>query len=246
MTVHATRGIVLRSLPYGDTSLVCSIYTELFGKQSYLVKGVRAATKKSVGKAGYFQPGAILDLEVYHNSFKDLQFLKSFYWGHVYQSVFFDVVKNAVATYVVEVMQLVLKEPEANPELFYLIEDSLKQLDKGSPGFTANLPLYFTLHLAAELGFMVQGEFSAQTPILDLQEGQFVAQYPSHPHHLDGDRARISSELGQLPYYEALEGFSLNQQIRRQLLDAYLLFLQLHIPGFGTLKSYGVLKEVLG
>lgn len=76
--VHATKGVVLRTIKYGDTSVITSIYTELFGIQQYIVKGVRQSTKKSAGKAGYFQPGAILDLEVYHNELKQLQFIKEF------------------------------------------------------------------------------------------------------------------------------------------------------------------------
>ncbi|MFX5956706.1 DNA repair protein RecO C-terminal domain-containing protein, partial [Acinetobacter baumannii] len=84
---------------------------------------------------------------------------KEFKWAHIYESIFFDVVKNTVAMYIIELLQHSLKQPEANPELFYLIEDSLKQLDKGTPLFAGNLPLYFTLHLAAELGFQLQGEY---------------------------------------------------------------------------------------
>ncbi|MEI5604183.1 DNA repair protein RecO, partial [Streptomyces brasiliscabiei] len=82
-----------------------SIYTELFGIQQYIVKGVRQSTKKSAGKAGYFQPGAILDLEVYHNELKQLQFIKEFKWAHIYESIFFDVVKNTVAMYIIELLQ---------------------------------------------------------------------------------------------------------------------------------------------
>ena len=48
--LHSTKGIVLRTIKYGDTSIVVAIYTELFGVQSYLVNGVRTE-KKSAGKA---------------------------------------------------------------------------------------------------------------------------------------------------------------------------------------------------
>jgi len=49
--LHKTKGIVLRAVKYGETSMVVSIFTELFGQQSYLVNGVRKATKKGSGKA---------------------------------------------------------------------------------------------------------------------------------------------------------------------------------------------------
>src|SRR4051812_32948289 len=98
---HKTKGIVLRTVKYGDTSVIASVYTEVFGVQSYIVKGVRQTTKKSSGKAIYFQPGAILDMVVYQNNLKNLQFIKEYEWAFLYEHVLFDVAKNAVAMYVV-------------------------------------------------------------------------------------------------------------------------------------------------
>ena len=62
---HKTKGIVLRTIAYGETSVIAAVYTELFGLQSYIVKGVRQATKNRQAKTLYFQPGAILEMEVY-------------------------------------------------------------------------------------------------------------------------------------------------------------------------------------
>ncbi len=243
--VHATKGVVLRTVKYGDTSIITSIYTELFGIQQYIVKGVRKSTKTSAGKASYFQPSAILELEVPHNELKSMQFIKEYRWAYLYEQVLFDVVKNTVAMYVIELLQHSLKQPEANPELFYLIEDTLKQLDKGNATLTGNLPLYFTLHLASELGFQLQGEYTSATPVIDLQEGLFVAGKPSHPYYLEGTLAKTTSEISNLSFYNELENIQLNQQTRRQLLEAYQLYLTLHISGFGQMKSYAILQEVL-
>ena len=59
---HKTKGIVLRSIKYGETSLVVTIFTALFGVQVYLVNGARSQ-KKSGNKSAMFQPGALLDLD---------------------------------------------------------------------------------------------------------------------------------------------------------------------------------------
>src|ERR1700712_5422611 len=159
--VTATKGIVLRTVKYGDTSIITTVYTELYGIQTYIVKGVRQSTKTSSGKGAFFQPAAILDMEVYHNDLKQLQFIKEYQWSYLYEKVLFDVVSNTVAVFLVELLQHSLKQPEANPELFHLIEDTLKQLDRGTDTLTANLPLYFILHLGSELGFRIHGSYSA-------------------------------------------------------------------------------------
>lgn len=241
---HKTKGIILRTVKYGETSIITTAYTELFGMQSYIVKGVRQSSKKSSGKALYFQPGALLDMVVYHNEFKNLNFIKEYQWGYLYESLLFDVIKNMVAQYVVEVVQHTLKEPEANPELFYLVEDTLKQLDKGNSTLTANLPLYFTLHLAGELGFKIQGEFSNQNCILDLQEGRFTNEKPFHPHFIEGDLAKIISRILSINFYNDLENIALNRNVRKELLNACQNYMALHINNYGVIKTIPILQEI--
>ncbi len=242
---HKTKGVVLRTVKYGETSVIATVYTELFGVQSYIVKGVRQTTRKSQGKSNYFQPGALLHMVVYHNDLKNLQFIKEFEWSYLYNEVLFNVVKNAVAMYIVELLQHTLKQPEANPELFYLIEDTLKQLDRGTNTFTANLPLYFTLHLGSELGFQLQGSYSKNTPVVDLLEGAFTQDIPLHPHYLGGEAAKITSQISNIVFYNDLEDIQLNRNMRRELLLAYQQFMTLHIPDLGQMRSLPILQEVL-
>ena len=121
--LHKTKGIVLRTVKYGETSLIVLILTEKFGIQSYLINGVRISSKKGSGKASLFQPAAILDLVAYHSDLKQLQRLKEFRWGHLYQNIFSDIKKNSVALFMVELLTRCLKQPEANEELFHFSED---------------------------------------------------------------------------------------------------------------------------
>ena len=245
-TTFKTKGIVLRTVKYGETSIITTVYTELFGMQSYIVKGIRQSSKHGTSRSNYFQPAAILEMEVYHNELKNLQFIKEYQWSYLYEHVLFNVVKNAVAMYIIELLQHSLKQPEANPELFYLIQDTLKHLDKGNETLSANLPLYFTLHLSRELGFQLQGEFNKRTPVFDLQEGSFVADIPTHFFYITGELAEITSQLNAILFYNDLEKFHLKRKIRRDLLKAYKEYLSLHIEGFGELRSLNVLQEVLG
>ena len=80
--IHPTKGIVLRTVKYGETSVIVLVFTEKFGVQSYLVNGVRISSKKGSGKANLFQPSAILDMVVYHNELKQLNRVREFKWEH--------------------------------------------------------------------------------------------------------------------------------------------------------------------
>lgn len=242
---HKTKGIVLRTVKYRETSVITTVYTELFGIQSYIVKGVRQVTKKSTGKALYFQPAAILNMVVYHNELKNLNFIKEYEWSYLYNHVLFDVVKNTVAMYIIEMMLHCLKQPEANTELFYLVEDTLKQLDKGSNTLTGNLPLYFTLHLGGELGFRIQGEYTNKTPVLDLEEGRFIPERPSHPYYLDDNQAKAASQILSINFYNDLDDIRFSRGLKRELLLAFQNYIALHVEDFGEIKSLPILQEVL-
>ena len=244
--LHKTKGIVLRTVKYGDTSLIVTIFTELFGVQSYIVSGVRTSTKKGTGKANLFQPTAILELVVYHNELKHLNRIKEFKWHHLYQHIFSDVPKNAVALFMIELLTKCLKQPESNPELFEFIEDAFIHLDKSNSAIMANFPLFFALHLPAFFGFRINDDYSPETPILDLQEGTYVSDRPDHLYFLEGKPAETTSELLKIMRPEELEQLKLNHDFRRELLFAYETYYRLHIQEFGMMKTLPVLKEVLG
>lgn len=243
--LHKTKGIVLRTVKYGDTSVIVTIFTELFGIQSYLVNGVRASTKKGSGKANLFQPAAILDLIVYHNDLGNLQRIKEFKWSHLYQHIFSDIKKNGVAVFMVELLTKCLKQPETNPDLFYFVEDSFLHLDESTEAITANFPLFFALHLAVFFGFRINDEYSEQHPFLDLQEGNFVDERPLHPHFLEEKQAMVTSQLLKTMQPAELEQIKLNHDFRRNLLYAYERYYALHIQDFGTMKTLPVLRELL-
>lgn len=244
--LYTTKAIILRTVKYGETSLVVSAYTERFGIQSYLVNGVRTASKKGSGKANLFQPGSVLELIVYHNDLKNLQRIKEFRWGYLYQHVLSDVIKNSIVLFMVELLQKCIKQPETNADLFNFIEESLIQVDKSKQQVTANFPLYFAIHLAAFFGFQLQDNYSAINNVLDLQEGFFVNEKPIHPYFIEGRLSEVMSELLKVMQPAELEQLLLNHEIRRSLLNNLQLFYALHIQEFGQLKSLLVLQEVLG
>lgn len=242
---HKTKGIVLRTIKYGETSVVVTIFTELFGVQTYMVNGVRT-TKKSSAKANHFQPGAILDLIVYHNDLQTMQRIKEFKWDFLYQQILSDVIKNSIALYMVELLQKCLHQPEQNTALFYFCEDVLIQLDAANKAVTANMALYFSLHLTHFFGFKMNDDYDNNQQVLDFKEGRFVAEQPAHPDFIDGEQAIITSQLLKVMQPFELEDIKLHHETRRKLLLHYQDYYALHIPDFGQMKTLAILHEVLG
>jgi DNA repair protein RecO (recombination protein O) len=243
--VHKTKGIVLRTVKYGETSVIVSILTELFGLQSYLVNGIRTNLAKGASKTGMFQPAAMLDLVIYHQETKNLQRLKEFSWFHLYQHIFSDVVTHTVALFMIELLQKCLKQPEPNQELYYFMEDALIRLDQAGLKVQANFPLFFALHLAGFFGLRIDDNYSEKKSFLDLREGYFTEEKPGHPHYLENPLSEISSHLLKIMQPAELADLPLNKEKRRLLLMAYEDFYSMHITGFTALKTLPVLRTIL-
>ena len=244
--LHKTKAIVLRTVKYGETSLIATMYTELFGIQSFMINGVRSAMRSASGKANLLQPAAILELVMYHNDKKNLQRIKEFRWSFLYKDLFYNVIKNSIALFMVELLQKTLKEPEVNPQLFYFIEDAFLHLDESNDTVMANYPLFFALHLTSFYGFRFSDTWSASRTILDLQEGEFVSEIPQHPYFIDGNASFITAQLLKVQVPAELNEIKLNKEGRRALLQAYQVFYALHVSDFGTMKTLPVLQEVIG
>lgn len=236
---------MLRTVKYGETSVIVSVYTEAFGVQSYLINGVRKSSKKGSGTGNHFQPAAILDMVVYHNELGQLQRVREFKWSYLYERIFFEVRRNAVALFMIELLQKCVKQPESNAELFYFIEDAFVHLDKASDQVVANYPLFFALHLMVFVGFRMDDNYSDAAGVLDLTEGMFRPDRPTHPYFLEGHEAFITSQLLKVMQPSELEQLQMNQSSRRRLLQSYQDFYTLHIADFGAMKTLPVLQEVL-
>ncbi len=245
---YKTKGIVLRNIKYGETSLVVTIYTELFGVQTYMVNAIRT-NKTSGNKAAMFQPAAILEMEVYHNEQKSLQRIKEYNWSFLYMHILSDVVKNSIALYMMELLYKTLKQPEPNSNLFYFCEDALLQLDIADKNIAANFALFFSLHLADFFGFKINGQhiedINTENLYLDLVEGDFVNKQPIHPNFIHGQLAIVTAELLKVRLPAELQQIKLNHQTRRELLIKFQDYYALHIADFGQMKTLQVLHEVL-
>lgn len=246
---HKTKGIVLRTIKYGETSVVATIFTEIFGVQTYLVNGVRKAQKKT-GMSIMLQPGALLDLEVYHNDSKNLQRIKEANWSVLFQDLLSDVIKNSILTYLMELLFKCLKQPEPNADLFYFCEDALLSLDQAESNVTANFALYFSLQLPHFFGFKIQSpdpkKMNENEIYLDLAEGGFCNEKPLHHQFIQSDLAQKTYELLMVMHPDELTEIKLNKETRRNLLLAYQQYYALHLTDFGQVRSLKILQEVIG
>ncbi len=242
--IHTTNGIVLRTVKYGETSVVVSILTALFGMQSYMVNGVRTSSKNS--KAHFFQPASLLEMQVYHNELKNLQRIKEVKWSYLFKNVFSDIIKNSVSLYMVELLQKSIRQPETNEDLFNFSEEALIQLDAALPEVTANFPIYFALHLTQLLGLSILDNYSAQNNLFSVSEGKFVSKSLINEPGADEQVSHSISQLLKAMRPSELAEIRLNKNIRKAILATLENYYQYHIAEFGAMKTLPVLHELMG
>ncbi len=236
-----TNGIVLHQIKYGDSSIIARVYTEEFGVQSYLIRGVK--NKKSKIKPSLFQIGNILDMVVYRNENRSVQHVKEVQIAFPSNSISFDVKKKAIVIFMIELFYRSIIEEEPNKPLFNFIVNSIRKLDSKEEKY-ANLHLVFSIHLTQYLGFLPRKNFSETEKFFDLKEGMFVSHQPHHDHYLTPLLSTRFFEFLTTDYDE-MHKISMTGQSRMELLEKLLEYYRLHLPLFGEIKSHHVLSVVL-
>jgi DNA repair protein RecO (recombination protein O) len=237
-----TNAIILKNVPYGETSLVVTAFTELFGVQHYMVNGVRTS-KKGSNKAALYSPANVVQLEAYHNNKQSLQRIKdiSFKILPLHNSI----VKHSIALFFVEILYKLLKQPEENTDLFHFCEDIFTRLNDANGTVVANLPLFFCLHVTEFFGLKIEDLYDEEFNLVDLEAGTFTNILPQHDFVLQEDAAYAFAHILRSRMPEDLNELHLNQQKRRQLLHALMDYYSLHIADFTQPKSLKVLETVL-
>ena len=102
-----SKAIVLRSLKFGDSSLIIDMFTELEGRISFITRIPKTAKGKI--KKQYFQPLTLLDLEFDYRPRTSLQLIKEVRILRPYGSIPFDPVKSAILLFLSEFLYYVTR-----------------------------------------------------------------------------------------------------------------------------------------
>lgn len=238
-----TRGIVFRTLKYGETSVIADIFTEEKGLLSFIAGSVRTA--KARMPYGLFQPMTAVDLVSYfRDEPKALNRLKELRAAEVWSAFPFDVRRGAVALFMAEICRKSIHEAEENRELFEFLLTTLRLLDS-TPHPIANLHLYFLVQFSGFLGFQPQEEPEEDALLFfDLKEGIFENAPPAHPHYLEPEQTRQMLDLLHCPA-ERCHEVRLDRPQRKALLQKLLEFYQFHVPGFTGVNTPEILDMVM-
>ncbi len=237
---HKTEGIVLHGIKYGDTGRIVTVYTEVFGRTSFILQGIHS--KKSSNKANLLQPLFLLEMEVDFRQGRELKRAREIKIGYPYQTVPYDIVKSSQAIFLAEILYKVLREEEARAELFFFLSHSFRILDLLGGG-AANFHLVFLIQLTKYMGFAPTNNYLEDRSIFDMVSGAYVENRPPHDYCLDREESRLLSEIANISY-EQIENLILTSSARNKMLSRIIDYFSLHLGIRLEVKSRQVLHEL--
>ncbi|WP_276367743.1 DNA repair protein RecO [Chryseolinea sp. H1M3-3] len=220
--LHKTTGVVFRFTKYGETSIIVTLFTEMFGLRSYIVNGVRSKSAKS--KIALFQPLTLLDLVVYHREHANINRIKEVKCLYPYRTISTDIKKSALMMFIAEVINKTIKDESHAQELCQFLIRSFITLDEMSEQ-TENFHLRFLLRLSRFLGFGVYN-------VNELLGTRMTSV----------DIEQILEKLLKSDYTETV---LIHNNQRREILELLLKFYADHMDNLGEMKSIQVLREIL-
>ena len=238
--ITKTRGIVLRSVRFGESSLIVDVLTKSSGRVSFMVHIPK--TSKGKIKKQYFQPMTLLDFEYDFRQRSNLQRIKDVRVSLPYSSIPIDPAKSCISLFLSEFIYYATRNEQENPTLFTYISTSLEWLDNAYEDF-ANFHLVFMMRLGKFLGFHPFLEDFTPGCFFDLRNGCFTLSMPLHTDFLNATDAGHLYNLMRMNF-DTMKLFKLSHDDRNRITEIVLRYYKLHLPNMPELQSFDILREV--
>lgn len=122
-----TKGIVLNYIKYKESSIICKIYTQSQGLQSFIVNGVR---KSKNSQLSIYQPLNKIDLIFYMKKNSTLHRIKESKIHIIYKSLHIEISKISICFFLSEFLSKVLSFEEDQNQKFEFISKSINHFDR--------------------------------------------------------------------------------------------------------------------
>ncbi|RBW70514.1 DNA repair protein RecO [Bacillus taeanensis] len=187
-------GIVIRSIDYGESNKILTLYTRESGKIGVMARGAKKANSRLSSVSQLFTYGQYL--------FQKSSGLGSLSQGEMissFRGIREDIFRTAYAAYVVELLDKLTEEKTPNPYLFELVYQVLyfmhEEIDPEILTFIFEVKMLSAAGIAPEFNKCancgtMEGQF-----VFSIREGGFLCHKCQHidPHHL-----KISSSTAKL------------------------------------------------
>ena len=223
-----TTAIVLKTFPYGDTSLISRCFTKEKGKISFIIKG--AQSKKNL-LSPYFQPLSYIQIIYNENAKRELQIISKVNFVNIWLKIPNSLKKMTLLQSILEITDFTLEKNDPHPGLFNILIEAINYFENNQ--FKENLIFWFyECELLSELGFRIDlknnEENKYETPNRKIKGASLIFL-----------QNLLNKRIDQIKSEKVL-------QKDKRIISNYL-YQQLcyHFDGFDRLKSFKVARDIL-
>ncbi len=150
MSITKTEAIVLKSMKFGDTSKIATLYTRDYGKIKVVAKGIRRPKSRL---AGSLQTLSHIQIVFYKKKTTEIYLLSSSDTIRSYRSLYKDLNRYVFASASLELLDRLITGEEANPQVFELTQKILTFMESCRESSLEKFFCYYVLKLAHLLGY---------------------------------------------------------------------------------------------
>ncbi len=144
-----TEAFVLRSIDYGETSRIVTLFTKQRGKVAVMAKGARRSGSRF---GSSLQPMSYTHVVIYYKPSRNVQTLSESSHLHFFDGITRNLESVSCGLRIVELVHALMQEEERSPRAFDLVLEVLDRLNRTFERVD-NLLYYFQLRFASVLGF---------------------------------------------------------------------------------------------
>lgn len=244
-----TEAIVLRSMVYGETSQIVTLFTREKGKIAVLAKGARLL-KSRFGSS--LQPMSYTQVVFYYKPTRQLQTLTESSHVQAFLGIGRHLKKLAFGQRMMELVAALVQDEEQNPQLFNLLLQTLHALDHADDR-TSNVLFYFQLRLAAVLGFQPHIDRSAVEALAEtggllvLDQGAVVSHQDVAPSARPASRAALRAfAIFARAELDAILRMTLPPAVDGEVHDLIEAYFRHHVGTTYPTRSDKVLSQLFG
>lgn len=235
-----SKALVISTTKYGENDLIANCLLEELGLQTFMLKGI-LKSKRGALRPAHFQLLMQLNVEIapQKKSAKTINYLKNVQVAYAYKTLYSNPVKQSILFFLSELLKKIIQtEKEPNKNFFDYITTALKWLDLNEK--TAHFHLVFMIKLTRFLGFFPNTK-NIKNDYFDMSAGDFSAQNTGGEYHLCKTQTSDLKKLINCDFESDLNFLSHKSELTEMLCN----YFKLHLQGFQTPKSIGVLKMLL-
>jgi DNA repair protein RecO (recombination protein O) len=235
---HSVKGIVLNITRYSDKSSIVKIFTHNFGLKTF---SIRLSKSVKNGSSNLMQPFSPIEFESSLKENRQIHPIKNLRPSHVLASIPFDATKSTIILFLNEVVQKTMVEDYVNDELFQFLNNAIILLDDAVDA--RNFHLWCLLEITRHYGFYPLLPDDSSVKVFDLKNAAFIRDLPGHKQFVAGEEVGVMISFLEKEWPE-VQSIQLHSQLRSNLLNMLVQFIQLHLENNREIKSLAVLHAV--